>query len=339
MNWMKSCALAVAVCTLGASNLSNRALATDTSYYAFGYGCKVDTSLTGLVFLGHSGIVGPNGGARSKSALDATLLGVAKVRVMHGSACAAHDQSQALAGAAGVHVFPLLPYALDCDVATSEARVSGTGSWGRSYLLNLRLGGVPITVTGAPNQRIAVDGLFKLVINEQKLVHVGDSRTMRVNALRLTVNGVGEVVVAAAEADINFVPNSGHGNCIDFLSGCGRLTDGQGHLLDFSINIGINADLSFCSKTGCFSNGAKKIVLLGCTKYRKSGSGQRHCEGPCSINGVTGFTYILDCLDGGDSAINDLCSLKLSDGSSFSGHCSIGQIRLNIPCGSLALIL
>jgi hypothetical protein len=337
MNRIRKSGIAVALIALSAATLATKAQA-DTTYSGFGYGAKVDTSLTGLVFFGHSGVLGSSGGAKSASTLDATLLGLIKAKVLHGSACAAHESVQAQSGVAGVHLFALLPYALDCDVVTAEARATNTSSWGRSQILNLRLGGLPITVTGAANQTVKIPGIATLVINEQKLVKSGDSKKMRVNALRLDVVGVGEIILGAAEADINYVPNSGHGHCIDFLSGCGRLVDGLGHIVDFSLGIGVNADLTLCAKVGCFANASTEIKILGCTKYRKSGN-SRHCEGPCSINGKTGFTYILDCLDGGDTPNLDTCILHLSNGDSFSGHCSTGQIKLNIPCGSLALSL
>ncbi len=333
---LRTCGLTTLTVVTMALGLGAIARATDTTYSAYGYGCKVDTSITGLVFLGHSGVV--TAGAKGKSFLDAHLDDVVDLKLVHGSACAAADKAQALAGAANLHLFPGSLYALDCAVATSEARATSTGQWGRSQILGLHFGGLTVNVTGEANQTVLIPGIAKLVINEQKFYHVGDVRKTRVNALRLTVYNVGEIIVSAAEADINFVANSGHGTCIDFLSGCGRLEDGSHNLLDFSINLGIFEDLSFCCKTGCFTNGVHKIVLLGCSKYRKNGN-WRHCEGPCSIDGVTGFTYVLNCLDGGDTPSLDLCNLSLSNGWSFNGHCTTGQIKLNIPCGSLALSL
>ena len=339
MNRIRTSGIALALIALSTATLATKAQATDTTYNGFGYGAKIDTTLTGLVFFGHSGTLASTGGAKSSSTLDASVLLVANAKVMHGSVCGAHDTVQALGGASGVHLFGLLPYSLDCDVVTAEARASATGSWGRSQILNLKLGGLPIVVTGAPNQKVTVPGVATLVINEQKLIKSGNSRRMRVNALRLNVTGVGEIVVGAAEADLNYEPfGTGHGDCIDFLNGCGRLVDNLGHALDFSLGIGIKSNLTVCAHVGCFANANTKVNILGCTKYRRNGS-WRHCEGPCSINGKTGFTYILECLDGGDTITNDLCTLKLSNGDSYSGHCSAGQIKLNIPCGSLALSL
>ena len=311
------------------------AFATDTTYGGFGYGCKVDTNLAGLVFLGHSGTLPSTGGVKHKTLLHGSVDDVLEGDVMHGFACGSHGKVEALAGAANVHLFSGLPYSLDVEVANSEARTSGTGSFGRCQILGLKFGGLAVNVSSTPNQKIIIPGIATLVINEQKFFHDGDVRRVRVNALRLTVVNVGEVVISAAEADLNFVTNS-NGPCFDVITGCGRLVDSGGHFLDFSLTLGINDGLSIIAHDGCFANASVRVVITGCTKYRKNGN-VRHCEGPCVINGVSGFTYALDCLDGGDTPTNDLCHLHLSNGDDFSGHCSIGQIKLNIPCGSLAL--
>ena len=336
MNARKGGLVALLLATSLIGSVSH-AFADDTTFGGFGYGCKVDTSLTGVVLFGFSGYVPSTGGVKERSLLRASINNLLDANVLHGSVCASHGRVESLAGAANIHLFPGLLYSLDVGVATSEARTSSTGSNGRSQILNLKFGGKDVVVTGEANQRVSIPGVATLVINEQKFFHDGNVRRVRINALRLTVVGVGEVVISAAEADLNFVTSS-NGPCFDFLSGCGRLVDASNHLLDFSVNIGINDGLSIIAHDGCFANANIRVRLTGCTKYRNN-NGARHCEGPCEINGVSGFTYVLDCLDGGDTPSNDLCHLHLSNGLDFSGHCSIGQIKLNIPCGSLALNL
>jgi hypothetical protein len=68
---------------------------------------------------------------------------------------------------------------------------------GISSIDRLSVNGVPITVTGAPNQTIYVPGGV-LVINEQ----LTSSASTVVNALHLTVDGVADVVIASATAGI-----------------------------------------------------------------------------------------------------------------------------------------
>ena len=62
---------------------------------------------------------------------------------------------------------------------------------------NLSVNGVPVEVTGSPNQRIAIPG-GQLVINEQRTSAAGTT----VNAIHATVLGVADVVVATATAGI-----------------------------------------------------------------------------------------------------------------------------------------
>jgi hypothetical protein len=74
--------------------------------------------------------------------------------------------------------------------------VFGAAGVGISSIDNLAINGVPIDVTGDPNQTIAVPGGV-VVINEQ---HVSPDGTTVVNALHATIAGVADVVVASATA-------------------------------------------------------------------------------------------------------------------------------------------
>lgn len=62
---------------------------------------------------------------------------------------------------------------------------------------NLSINGVPVAVTGNPNQTIPIPG-GQLVINEQRTSSAGTT----VNAIHATVFGVADVVVASATAGI-----------------------------------------------------------------------------------------------------------------------------------------
>jgi len=63
---------------------------------------------------------------------------------------------------------------------------------------DLAINGVPVTVTGTPNQRILIPG-GQLVINERIVSPSGTT----VNALHATVFGVADVVIASATAGIS----------------------------------------------------------------------------------------------------------------------------------------
>src|SRR2546425_501807 len=72
--------------------------------------------------------------------------------------------------------------------------VNGTAS---AVLGNLTLDGVPVDVSGAPNQTIAFPG-GQLVINEQTATAGG----IVVNALHLVVYGIADVVLGSATAAV-----------------------------------------------------------------------------------------------------------------------------------------
>jgi hypothetical protein len=86
----------------------------------------------------------------------------------------------------------------DSVVAEATQVLGGAGSGG-SYITNLAINGVPVTMSGVPNQTIAIPG-GQLVINEQTISSTGSTV---VNAIHLTINGVADVVIASATAAIS----------------------------------------------------------------------------------------------------------------------------------------
>jgi len=84
----------------------------------------------------------------------------------------------------------------DFVMATATAVLGAAGS-GTSLIDNLSIGGVPIAVTGEPNQTIPIPG-GQVVINEQPVSAAGTT----VNALHASVTGVADVVIGSATAGI-----------------------------------------------------------------------------------------------------------------------------------------
>ncbi len=84
----------------------------------------------------------------------------------------------------------------DSVLATATALLGATGS-GSAFIGNLSINGVPVGVTGQPNQTISIPG-GQLVINEQAV----SPASTTVNALHATVSGVADVVVGSAVAGI-----------------------------------------------------------------------------------------------------------------------------------------
>src|SRR6266581_1370328 len=84
----------------------------------------------------------------------------------------------------------------DSVLATATALLGATGS-GNAFIGNLSINGLPVAVTGEPNQTISIPG-GQLVINEQAV----SPASTAVNALHATVSGVADVVIGSAVAGI-----------------------------------------------------------------------------------------------------------------------------------------
>ncbi len=89
-----------------------------------------------------------------------------------------------------------IPISADFVMATATAPL-GAAATGSSLIENLSINGVPIDVTGEPNQTISIPG-GQVVLNEQTASPSGTT----VNALHAVVSGVADVVVASATAGI-----------------------------------------------------------------------------------------------------------------------------------------
>jgi hypothetical protein len=85
------------------------------------------------------------------------------------------------------------------SVVAQASQVLGAAGSGSSYIDNLAINGVPISVSGDPNQTISIPG-GQVVLNEQTISSTGSAV---VNAIHVTVNGVADVVVASATAGIS----------------------------------------------------------------------------------------------------------------------------------------
>lgn len=83
-------------------------------------------------------------------------------------------------------------------VMAQASQALGAAGSGSSTISNLTINGVPINVTGAPNQIVAIPGGV-VTINQQSISSTGAAV---VNAVHVTVAGVADVVIASATAGI-----------------------------------------------------------------------------------------------------------------------------------------
>ena len=133
--------------------------------------------------------------SRQASQLTGSVPALLSAETLHATAIGLSDRvvSQASLGSL---VLGIGATSITADAVLAQAEAAAGSATGSSVLGNLTLDGVPVDVSGAPNQTIAFPG-GQLVINEQTATAGG----IVVNALRLVVDGV-DVVLGSATAAI-----------------------------------------------------------------------------------------------------------------------------------------
>jgi len=151
----------------------------------------------GTTVLADTGTLGSTSDARDAALAVGSIGSVFGGDVLHAVTIGWPDQvvSQVSVGNVGVRV-GTTSIAADVVMASVVASLDAVTSAG-SLIGNLSINGVPVAVTGQPNQRIFIPG-GRIVINEQTVSGAGTT----VNALHATVAGVADVVIASATAGI-----------------------------------------------------------------------------------------------------------------------------------------
>ena len=159
------------------------------------------------VLVSDTGSLPPTGGFLTSEVLNATVTGppilfipIAEADVATDTTMAGGVQSHSVSLTTGLDVLPNNAARVTATVVRSEANSSCVWNYGFSTIVALTFGGLPVTVTGEPNQVVGIPGVATLTINEQ--IHFIDSNTasLTVNALHLRLLTGDEVIVAHAES-------------------------------------------------------------------------------------------------------------------------------------------
>lgn len=155
--------------------------------------------------LAGTGTLGSIDDAREASLMSGSIPSVGSAGVLHatsvGSRNAAGDvdsvSSEASLSNLGLDV---AGNSISADFVMSRVMepASGTGT-AASDIEGLVINGVPVSVTGEPNQVVNLLGGGQVILNEQQ--DTGTGRTV-VNALHVIISGVADVAVASASAGI-----------------------------------------------------------------------------------------------------------------------------------------
>ncbi len=199
------------------------AAATRMSFSGRSFAVKAVVSSTTTV-LGDTGELPSSGGTREASSVSGTVPDTLVANTLHASTIGQGDRvrSEASVGTIGVTA-GLNSISADFAMSRAMARsIDKTPSLsGVSHVGNLVANGVPVVVTGEANQVVQlING--QLVINEQVSSVSGNTGSITVNALHLTISGGPDVVLASSRAGV--VADSDSRNCSpnrDFATGGG----------------------------------------------------------------------------------------------------------------------
>ena len=174
--------------------------AQSCSYSGRGYGAFVKV-LNIPNYFGDTGNLPTTGGTLDAFLLNVNSPGTIFANNLTGHADGGSCQANSNASVANLILLQGHPAQLTADVVTSMAHADCDGSTGSSTILNLVFGGIPVTVTGGPNQTVSIPGIATLIINEQ--IGVGSS-DVTVNALHLTLlDGSFEAIIASSHSDVD----------------------------------------------------------------------------------------------------------------------------------------
>jgi len=166
---------------------------------ATGHARAAQTTILGsTTALSDTGTLSGSDDALQASQVTGAVPSVLTAEALHATTIGWPDQMAAEASLAALRL-TVAGYGISAGfVMARAAAILGGGSAGDTAIDGLSINGVPITVTGQPNQTIPLLG-GRVVIKEQQAMFPSG---MAVNALHVVIDGVADVVIASATAGI-----------------------------------------------------------------------------------------------------------------------------------------
>jgi hypothetical protein len=290
-------------------------------------------ALIAPITLVDAGPLPSSGGADEQSLLDANVPGLLSAEVLHaatsgqGSRSSSEASVAELAVTAGGNSVSAGFLMSRAEAKCTDGTASASGS---SEIARLGINDQAIVVSGAPNQTITLPN-GRVIINEQSTAP-GD---ITVNALHIIVDGIADVVVASAHADIGCptAPPPPPPTCPDFVTGGGWIVGTpSGARANFAVAGGVKNG-ALWGHLNYIDHGPSgaKVKGTGVTGYGTLDA-TRWIEGTAEINGQPGFTYRVDVEDKGEPGRADTFALILSNGYKASGELTGGNIQLHNSC-------
>lgn len=157
----------------------------------------VELTGTATTVLADTGTLTDASDARDTSQADGSVPGLLRGGTLHAATLGWPDEVASEASIADLAV-TVAGTTIGAGFVMSRVRaVQGATPAASAEISGLSINGVPVTVTGAANQTLAIPG-GRLVINEQETTSGGT----RVTALHVVVDGIADVTIASASAGI-----------------------------------------------------------------------------------------------------------------------------------------
>jgi hypothetical protein len=158
-----------------------------------------------------TGSLPTSGGSLSTELLSVNLPTLLKADLLSANTSGQNGETDSRASVADVSL-TVPGVTVTASVLSSSATATCRNAFGSSVVLDLKVNGLSVFVTGAPNQTVPLL-VGTLVINEQSSYVVntsqGSSGDMLVNALHLRVLGVADVVISSSRAGVSCAAATG----------------------------------------------------------------------------------------------------------------------------------
>ncbi len=275
------------------------------------------------------------GGAEGQTLLKASVPGVLSAEVLHAATSGQGSRSSSEASVAELSVTAggntvsagFLMARAEAKCTGGNASVSGSSEIARLVINNDQT----IVVSGAPNQTIPLPN-GRVIINEQQ----SGSGDITVNALHIIVDGIADVVIASAHADITCptTPPPPPPTCPDFVTGGGWIVGTpSGARANFAVAGGVKNG-AFWGHLSYIDHGSDgpKVKGTGVTGYGGAPDATtRWIEGSAEIDGQPG-SYRVEVADEGEPGRADRFHLHLSNGYDATGVLNGGNLQLHNSC-------
>jgi hypothetical protein len=157
----------------------------------------------GPVVLSDTGNLDQTGGVKDASLLNASLPGLLSGEVAHATAIGGGSATRSQASVADLSVTVAgMTIGADFVMARANADCGSLGPTvsGNTEIDGLVVNGLPIFVTGSPNQTVSLPGGGQLILNEQTSSVQSQTGSITVNALHVSVPLVSDTVIASGFA-------------------------------------------------------------------------------------------------------------------------------------------